>query len=109
MAWGPIDWPLLGKQVGFGLVLGFAVGYAAKKFLQIAFITVGVLLVVLVALQHYELISIHWARIEAVYNDAVNPPGGLDAAVRGWVDSLAAVIPGATGFALGFFWGLRKG
>lgn len=109
MTVGPIDWPLFGKQVGMGVVLGFAVGYAAKKFLRIAFIAVGILLVILVALQHYELISIHWARIEAVYTEAINPPGGFESVVRGWVDSLAAVIPGAGGFALGFFWGLRRG
>ena len=59
--------------------------------------------------EHYEFISVDWTKIEAAYSQALNPPGGLDAVVRGWVDSLAAVLPGAGGFAVGFFWGMRKG
>lgn len=106
---GPIDWPLFGKQVGLGLVLGFAVGYAAKKALQIAFVAIGLLVLTLVVLQNYGFISIHWQQIESVYNQSINPPGGLDAALRGWVDSLAAIIPGAGGFTIGFFLGMKKG
>lgn len=106
---GPIDWPVVGKQVGLGMLLGFAVGYVAKKALKIAFIVTGILFLTLVGLQHYDVISINWARIEAAYSQAVNPPGGFDSLLRGWVDSLAAVIPGAGGFAVGFFWGMRKG
>lgn len=109
MAQGPIDWPVVGKQVGLGLVLGFAVGYAAKKALQVAFVVTGVLLLTLVALQNYGFISIHWTQIEAVYNKSINPPGGFDAALRGWLDSLAAIVPGAGGFTIGFFWGMKKG
>jgi len=107
--YGPIDWPLVGKQVGLGMLLGFAVGYVAKKAVKVALIVAGVLFLILAGLQHYDLISINWTRVEAVYSQAVNPPGGLDNALRNWVDSLAAVIPGAGGFAVGFFWGLRKG
>lgn len=104
-----IDWPLVGTQAGFGAVLGFAVGYTAKKALKIAFIVGGILLLVLLALQNFGLISIEWARIQALYSETLNPPQGLGAALRGWVDSLAAMIPGATGFTVGFFWGLKKG
>lgn len=104
-----IDWPLIGKQVGLGALLGFAVGFAAKKALKVALVVAGILFLVLVALQHYEFISINWTRIEAAYSQAVSPPGGLDAVIRGWIDSLAAVIPGAGGFAVGFWWGMRKG
>lgn len=106
---GSIDWPVVGKQVGLGFLLGFAVGYAAKKALQIAFVITGILVVVLVVLQQYGFISIHWTRIEAVYNETINPPGGFEAALRGWVDSLAAMIPAAGGFTVGFFWGMKRG
>lgn len=109
METGLIDWPMIGKQVGLGALLGFAVGFAAKKALKIALVAVGALFLALVALQHYEFISVDWTKIEAAYSQALNPPGGLDAVVRGWVDSLAAVLPGAGGFAAGFFWGMRKG
>ena len=106
---GPIDWPIIGKQVGLGLVLGFAVGYAAKKAIQVAFITVGLLLLILVGLQNAGFISIHWSAVEAAYNQYVNPPGGFNTVFTGWLNSLAAVIPGAGGFTVGFFWGLKKG
>jgi len=105
---GPIDWPLFGKQVGLGLVLGFAIGYAAKKALQIALVALGLLVLTLVVLQSYGFISIHWNQIESVYNQSL-PPDGLDSVLRGWIDSLAAIIPGAGGFTIGFFWGLKKG
>ena len=105
---GPIDWPLFGKQVGLGLVLGFAIGYAAKKALQIAFIALGLLVLTLIVLQSYGFISIHWNQVESVYNRAI-PPEGIDSVVRGWIDSIAAIIPGAGGFTIGFFWGLKKG
>ena len=106
---GPIDWPVFGKQVGLGFVLGFAIGYVAKKALKIALVAVGILVLALVVLQNYGFISIHWQEIESVYNETLNPPGGLDSVVRGWVDSLAAVLPGAGGFTIGFFLGLKKG
>lgn len=109
LADSPIDWPLVGKQVGLGVLLGFAVGYVAKKAIKIALIAAGILFLLLVGLQHFDFISINWSRIEAAYSQAINPPGGLDGVVMGWVDSLAAVIPGAGGFAVGFFWGVRKG
>ncbi|MFO7319351.1 MAG: FUN14 domain-containing protein [Clostridia bacterium] len=106
---GSIDWPVIGQQVGLGMLLGFAVGYLAKKALKVALVVAGILFLILVGLQHYDFIAINWTRIEETYSQALNPPGGLDAVIRGWVDSLAAVIPGAGGFAVGFFWGMRKG
>ena len=104
-----IDWPVVGKQVGLGLLLGFALGYTAKKALKVALVATGLLLLVLVGLNEVGFISIHWTKIEAAYNETLNPPGGFGQLLQGWVDSLAAVIPGAGGFTLGFFLGLKKG
>lgn len=109
METGLIDWPVIGKQVGLGVLLGFAVGFVAKKALKVALAVAGILFLILVGLQHYGFVSVNWSQIEAAYSEAINPPGGLDAVVRGWLDSLSAVIPGAGGFAVGFFWGMRKG
>lgn len=106
---GSIDWPIVGTQAGLGLLLGFAIGFTAKKVLQIALIVVGVLVLILVALQNYDIISIHWQRIEDVYHSSINPPGGFETMLKAWIESLAAIIPGAGGFTAGFFWGLRKG
>src|SRR5690606_29942379 len=39
----PVDWPLLGGQIGLGVLLGFAVGYTAKKALKIGLILLGIL------------------------------------------------------------------
>lgn len=91
------------------MLLGFALGFTAKKALHIALVATGVLLVTLVALQSSGLITIHWHEIEAMYDRTFNPPGGFAAVLRGWVDALAAMIPGAAGFTLGFLWGLKKG
>lgn len=104
-----IDWPLLGTQVGFGVAIGFAVGYTSKKALKLAFIAAGLLLLALLGLQNMGFISIEWSRVQSFYSATINPPGGLGAVLRGWADSLAAMIPGAAGFTVGFFWGLAKG
>ncbi len=106
---GSIDWPLIGEQVGLGLVLGFALGYAAKKALKVAFVALGILLVALVGLQSLGFISIHWAQIEAAYNQTIQPSVGFDTAVQGWIDSLAALLPGLGGFSAGLVWGLKRG
>lgn len=104
-----IDWPLIGTQVGLGVLLGFAAGYTFKKAVKLAFLVGGILLFVLFALQNSGIISIEWNRIHALYNETFNPPEGFSAAFRSWVDTLAAMIPGVTGFTFGFFWGMAKG
>lgn len=106
---GPIDWPIIGKQVGMGLLLGFALGYAAKKAIKVAFVAIGILLLALVSLQNLGFISIHWTEIEAAYNQTIQPSGGFDTTLQGWLDSLAALLPGVGGFSAGFVWGLKKG
>src|SRR5690606_41999802 len=92
---GSIDWPVIGQQVGLGMLLGFAVGYLAKKALKVALVVAGILFLLLVGLQHYDFIAINWTRMEETYSQALNPPSALDPVMRRSGDPLAVATPGA--------------
>ena len=64
------DWTGLGKQLGLGAILGFALGYLAKKAMK------GVLLFVgrfccYWSLETQGLITINWPALEDGYNQVV--------------------------------------
>lgn len=95
--------------MGLGALLGFAVGYTAKKALKIALILTGILVVLGVSLQNYGIITIHWPEIEGVYTRAVEQSGGLKAYLSQWAGRFETLIPVAGSFSIGFLFGLRRG
>jgi len=103
------DWAVLGGQLALGTLLGIAVGYTVKKALKLALIVAGVVLLGGLALQHFHIITINWDVIEALYVQTVEQSGGLLAMATGWAQSLAALIPVAGSFLVGFLIGLRLG
>ena len=106
---GNADWTILGGQLALGTLLGLAVGFTVKKALKVALVLVGVLLLGGLALQHFGFISINWAVIEELYVRTVEHTGGLWALLRGWAESLGALIPVAGSFIVGFLIGLKLG
>src|SRR5690606_299943 len=106
---GDADWTILGGQLALGTLLGLAVGFTVKKALKVALVLVGVLLLGGLALQHFGFISINWAVIEELYVRTVEHTGGLWALLRGWAESLGALIPVAGSFIVGFLIGLELG
>lgn len=105
---GP-DWAVLGGQLALGTLLGIAVGFTLKKALKLALIVVGIFLLIGLALQHFDIITINWEAIETLYNRTVQQSGGLLAIATGWARSVGALIPVAGSFVVGFFIGLRLG
>jgi len=99
----------IGGQVGLGVVLGFAVGYTAKKALRILLVVAGILILCQLLLQDYGVISIHWQTIEKAYNDGVMRTGGFNKILRLWAESVGAYLPVAGSFVFGFIFGFRKG
>ncbi len=102
-----IDWPALGGQVGLGAILGYAVGYTAKKALKLAMLAVGALVLVTLLLEQQGLVTVHWSKLEALYASKM-PQSGLDGALRSWVESIARYVPLTGSFAVGFFLGFQR-
>lgn len=103
------DWAVLGGQVALGTLLGIAVGFTMKKALKLALVVIGVVLLGGLALQHFNIITINWEVIEALYVQTVEHSGGLLTMATGWARSIGALIPVAGSFVVGFLIGLRLG
>ena len=104
-----IDWPILGSQVGLGAILGFAVGYTAKKFLKVALVVVGILVVLGALLEQYGYITVHWTRVEELYARHIEAAGGFRGLAESWARTLGALIPVTGSFLVGFLLGMRRG
>ncbi|HHT28282.1 MAG TPA: hypothetical protein GXZ82_13695 [Firmicutes bacterium] len=102
------DWTGLGKQLGLGAILGFALGYLAKKAMKAVLLFVGLLLLLLVALETQGLITINWPALEDGYNRAV-AADTLGSTFNSISAYIGRVLPSAAGFVLGFMLGFRKG
>lgn len=105
----PVNWSVLGGQMGLGALLGFAVGFTAKKALKVALLLVGVAVVAGVLLENYGIISINWAAIEGMYARAVEQTGGLPVMLEDWSQRFGSLIPVAGSFTVGFLLGMRQG
>lgn len=104
-----LDWSILGQQIGLGVLLGLAVGYLAKKALKVLLVLTGVLLIILITLQNFDLIQINWANIEALYNSTVQHQGGIIGILRDWAEEMQKNLPVAGSFLIGFLVGLKLG
>jgi uncharacterized membrane protein (Fun14 family) len=102
------DWTGLGKQLGLGAILGFALGYLAKKAMKAVLLFVGLLLLLLVALETQGLITINWLAFEDGYNQAMaaDTLGTTFNSINAYIGK---VLPSAAGFVVGFLLGFRKG
>lgn len=104
---GGFDWLSMGKEVGIGGILGFALGYAAKKALKLALITAALLLLLAVALETKGILTIHWGNLESAYSQNVKPDHML-ASASDIVQRISGYIPGSGSFILCFWLGFKK-
>jgi uncharacterized membrane protein (Fun14 family) len=102
------DWTGLGKELGLAAVLGFAVGYAAKKAMKLVLLVAALLLLLAVALETKGLVTIHWGALETSYNKAVDPDA-LSSTFQHLVQTVGNALPSTSGFALGCAIGFRRG
>jgi uncharacterized membrane protein (Fun14 family) len=105
---GSFNWSELGKDVGIGGVLGFALGYAAKKAMKFVLISVALLLLLAVALETRGLISINWNGLETAYSQNVKPDAVMSSA-SAIVERIGALVPSSASFVVGFWLGFKKG
>jgi uncharacterized membrane protein (Fun14 family) len=94
--------PFVGT-LGFGGLMGYAVGYAAKKIAKVVLVAIGVLFFLIQYLVYQHLAHVDWAGV-AHHGGAAAKAGGL----AFWKIATYNVPLGA-GFVAGILLGLRKG
>lgn len=106
-----VDWSAVfpyAEQLGFGLVAGFAVGYALKKLGKLVAVALGLVFVLVQVLAYQGFVTVHWSEVQA----RVDPILGRDSLGSVW-DGLLGVLTYnlafAGAFVPGLVLGLRRG
>jgi uncharacterized membrane protein (Fun14 family) len=90
---------------GFGLFIGFAIGFAMRAFLRLAVVVVGFYLLVLTMMAYVGWIEIHWNLMENQFAGLLESLGGQFESFRTF---LTGAIPASGLTAAGFVVGLRR-
>jgi len=90
---------------GFGLFIGFAIGFAIRAFLRLAIVIVGFYLLVLGMMAYAGLIEIHWNLMDTQFTNLLSFLAGQFESIQTF---LTGAIPASGLTALGFVVGLRR-
>lgn len=92
-------------EASFFAMIGFALGYLAKKVVKLALIFLALIFVLLQTLSYVGVVTIDWSRAIELFNDFV-----LNLREnRSLGDVLRDRLPGAGGLVGGYLVGFRKG
>jgi uncharacterized membrane protein (Fun14 family) len=96
-------WPGAVFRLGFGFVVGFCIGYAARMFLRIATVLVGLMLLGLFGLQYSGLISVDWTAMESAFHAILGWLGTNTASFRQFITGqLPSAASALGGLVVGF-------
>jgi uncharacterized membrane protein (Fun14 family) len=98
--------PLAG--LGFGGLLGAAVGYTVKKITKLVLLAIGLCFIAVQVLVYYGFLHVDWPLIESAAAHAWRDPAGATLAQRAY-GVLTANLPFGGGFIAGLAIGLRLG
>jgi uncharacterized membrane protein (Fun14 family) len=90
---------------GFGLFMGFAIGFAIRAFLRLAIVIIGFYLLVLTMLAHVGWVEIHWNLLEHQFGHFLSSVGGQFESFKTF---LTGAIPASGLTVAGFAIGLRR-
>ena len=96
------------EQLGFGVVAGFAAGFALKKVGKVLAVAVGLVFVIVQVLAYYGFVSINWGAVQSSV-DPMLTPTALGGAWRTVLAVLTYNIAFAAAFVPSFVWGLKRG
>lgn len=94
--------------LGFGGLLGAAVGFTAKKVSKLLALVVGLLFIALQLLAWNGWVTVDWSSIEAAARSHWASSDGTTVLDRAW-EVIASNLPFGGGFAAGFLLGFRMG
>jgi len=89
---------------GTGIILGVAIGYLAKKAFKLLLIIIGLISIVLIALEYIGVIVINYTMLEALIIKIVSY---LKLEAAKFVNWFTVSIPFSSGFLLGLLVGLK--
>lgn len=90
---------------GLSFVVAFAMAYAARMFLRISLIAVGVFALALMGLEYVEVLTINWGRIEGHYDSFMD---GARESFSGFREFVTGRLPSAGAAVAGLVMGFRK-
>ncbi|MBT8486809.1 MAG: hypothetical protein HKO59_03265 [Phycisphaerales bacterium] len=102
----PPDWAPVIFRLGFSFFVGFAIAFAARRFLRLAIMVAGFALMLLFGLQYAQIIDVNWAIMETHYDSLTGWLGHQTSSftrfISGYLPSSAMAVVGlATGFKKG--------
>jgi len=101
-------WTGMLPSLGFGGVLGAAVGYTVKKGAKLAAILLGLVFIAFQIASWYGLLHVDWHAVELAAEDAWTDDQGVTLATHAW-SLLSANLPFGGAFAAGFAAGFKLG
>ena len=93
------------SEASFFAMVGFALGYFAKKLVKLALIFLALVFIVLQVLGYVDIISINWSRAVELFNRVVIGATGD----QGFITILKNRLPAGAGLGGGYILGYRKG
>ncbi len=85
-------------RVGFSFAVGFAIAFAARTFVRLTLIVVGVFLVALFGLEYVEVVTVNWDKMQGHYDSfaasARGSFGGFSEFITGRLPSTASALGG---------------
>ena len=96
------------QQISFGLLAGFAAGYALKKVGKLLAVALGLLFIALQILAYYGFVTVNWTEVQ----EQVDPLLEASALNRLWqslIDILTYNLTFAVSFIPGLVFGLKRG
>ena len=99
-------WTYILFNAGAGFILGFAVGYALKKLLKLVLLFLGLVTLLLLALEYYGIIQVNYGKFVELVQAALNATRG---ATSGIISHALASLPFAGSFAVGLAVGFKAG
>ena len=96
------------QQISFGLLAGFAAGYALKKVGKLLAVALGLLFIALQVLAYYGFVTVNWAQVQERV-DPLLETNSLNTLWQGLINILTYNVTFAVSFIPGLIFGLKRG